>query len=207
MEILKTLETTKGYKVSIGYFMDNTLYDDYSYFGDWYKFYFKWRMERATSKELMEEVDDEMIDMIFWNYEFSEDDICGYEEYTKEKAENLNKKYWIYPVRVYEHTDYAFHLWNTKDWDWVMLLDKELMNERDTEDLEHFLNGQFTDFFNGRLYEIMIQAPHKYKDDEGEEITLWDYKDWIWAVMRDELEETYKDMFMEECWQLIWSFN
>jgi hypothetical protein len=32
------------------------------------------------------------------------------------------------------------------------------------------------------MYNITIEKPHKYKDDEGEEITMRDYVDGITAV-------------------------
>lgn len=206
METIKTIKTDKGYNVSVSY-CDNSIYQNYDIFWEWYNFRFR-GMERANSEE-MKWISEEIITKAL-----GFEDLYEYEDYELEEienwAKNLKEKYWIYPISTYEHSNYAFHLlyWDKlRGNDGVLLIDKKLYNEWDNKDVDEFLRWDFTDFFNGWMYDISILKPHKYADNEGNEITMWDYEEGITGVFWDEIEDTYNQIFWDVYGKLETSFS
>lgn len=207
METIKTIKTDKWYNVKISYCMDNFIYQNYEIFWDGINFRFR-GMDWATSEKL-KGISEEIITRALWFDDLYEYDPEEEEEIEKE-AKNLKDKYWIYPISTFEHSNYAFHLlyWDKlRGNDGVILLDKEICSDRGNEETDKFLRWNFTDFFNGRMYNITIEKPHKYRDDEGEEITMRDYVDGITAVFWDDINETYNEYFCKDYGKLETSFS
>lgn len=204
---INSVLTEKWLEVVLTYTEDNSVYENYEIFWEGMYFRFLWRdFEYACSKDMKGEINEDIVDMIFWNYVFDEEyDGDWMQEYNREKAENLKKNYYIYPINTYEHSSFAFSLWDWKNLrgkDWILLLDKKIFNERTNDEVNHFLRGNFTDFFNGRLYSISVFKPHIYTDDAWESITQRDYLDGISDVFWDDIEETYNQYFENEYWKL-----
>lgn len=191
--------TNKWYKISIDVCTDNSIYTTFDIFWEWMLFRFGGTVSFATSEELKYISDYAMENALGF------DDLKYFDKEErkelKEQAKDIKKKYWIYPISTYEHGNFAFRLsyWNMLRWgDGVLFLDKNIFTKKWTnKQVDEFLRWNFTDFFNGWMYNVTIEKPHVYKDDDWNEITLWDYVDSICGVFIENLDDTYKEYFGE----------
>ena len=133
----------------------------------------------------------------------------GQQAYYKQRAEELQEKYYIYPINVYEHSAFAFSLWtiDKKYWiDGVLLLEKAIYEwgdfATDENKINEFLYNDYSNYFNWRIYKINIFKPHKRTDEEWNELETYDYVDGMWGFFRDYLDSEYADYFEDQYWKL-----
>ena len=207
-EILKTVYTDKWYKICIRN-SDFSYYQDDDFFGEWVEFRYSGSLNYATTKP-MKNYSEEVFQIIFWTAELDlENDPCGYQAYNLEQAKELQEKYYIYPINYGEHSNFAFWLWSTSDFEGAILLDKSIFNETratDESKVNEFLRKDYTERFNWRISTIDIFKPHKRTDQDGDEMTTLDYVDGYGGIFYDNLNSEYADAFEGLYWKLETDF-
>jgi hypothetical protein len=201
-----TTYTDKWYKITVWY-CDNSYYTE-DFFGEWMEFRYSNRDMKGAITNKVKDIPEEVFEIIFWIYDFDREyDGDGQQAYYKHLAEELQEKYYIYPINVYEHSNFAFRLWtiDKKYWiDGVLLLEKSMFSEeyaKDEKKIDEFLHNDYTDYFNWRIYKIDIFKPHKWTDQEWNEMETYDYIDGMWGFFRDNLDSEYADYFEDTYWK------
>ena len=206
--ILDKKLTDKWNKVELSLCDDAYVYENYDYFWEWIYFWFWGSLSYATSKKF-ENTPSDVFEIILWIYEFDREyDGDGRQKEYKDRAEQLQKEYYIYNINTREHGNFAFDLWKweLRGGDGIMLLDKKLFDNWTDQKANKFLEEDFTEFFNWRMYDVSILTPHKWKDGNWNEMETWDYADGFWPCFSRDINELYHSEFEETYWKLETDF-
>ena len=204
-EPIETRDTSKGYKIQLCY--SSRVYEIHELLEEYIDFCFIDRdIKHVNTINYWEDELYIALGNDAKNLGYDDEDI----ETLEEQAKNINNKYWIFPINIYEHSDYHFSIWyrywrDDRFW-WVLLIDKEKRKEYRIEeeptwdDLEYIMKT-FNALYNWWIYDINILQKDIYKNDKGEELIQRDYVDWIsWII--DNREEEYEANYSKEYWEL-----
>lgn len=205
-EPIEMRETSKGYRIQLCY--SSHTYEIYELLEEYVNFCFIDRdIKHLNTINYWE---DELY-VALWNdaknLGYDEEDIKTLED----EAKSIKDKYWIFPINIFEHSDYNFTIWyrhwrDDRFW-WVLLIDKEkrkeyrIEEEPTDEDLKNIMKT-FTALYNWWVYEINILEKDIYTNKAGNVLEQREYVDWIsWII--DNREEEYEDNFSEKYWEII----
>lgn len=205
-EPIETRDTSKGYKIQLCY--SSHVYEIHELLEEYVNFCFIDRdIKHVNTINYWEDELYIALGNDAKNLWYDEEDIKTLEE----QAKSINDKYWIFPINIYEHTDYNFSIWyrhwrDDRFW-WVLLIDKEkrkeyrIEEEPTEEDLKNIMKT-FTALYNWWVYEINILEKDIYTNKKGNVLEQREYVDWIsWII--DSREEEYEDNYSEKYWEII----
>lgn len=205
-EPIETRETSKGYKIQLCY--SSHVYQIHDLLEEYIDFCFIDRdIKHVNTIDYWEDELYIALGNDAKNLWYDEEDIKTLEE----EAKSINDKYWVFPINIYEHSDYNFSIWyrhwrDDRFW-WVLLLNKEkrkeyrIEEEPTDEDLKNIMKT-FTALYNWRVYEINILQKDIYTNKKWDTLEQRDYVDWMsWII--DNREEEYEDNYSKEYWELI----
>ena len=204
-EPIETRDTSKGYKVQLCY--SSHVYEIHDLLEEYVNFCFIDRdIKHVNTVNYWEDELYVALGNDAKNLWYDEEDI----ETLEEQAKSINDKYWIFPINIYEHSEYHFSIWyrhwrDDRFW-WVLLIDKEkrkeyrIEKEPTDEDLKNIMKT-FTALYNWRVYEINILQKDIYTNKKWDELIQREYVDWIdWII--DNREEEYESNYSKEYWEL-----
>lgn len=205
-EPIESKETSKGYKIQLCY--STHVYQIHDLLEEYVDFCFIDRdIKHVNTIDYWEDELYIALGNDAKNLWYDEEDTKTLEE----QAKSINDKYWVFPINIYEHTDYNFSIWyrhwrDDRFW-WVLLLDKEKRKEyriekEPTADDLNYIMKTFTALYNWWIYEINILQKDIYTNKKWDELIQREYVDWIsWII--DNREEEYEDNFAKEYWEII----
>lgn len=204
-EPIETRETSKGYRIQLCY--SSRVYEIHDLLEEYVNFCFIDRdIKHVNTINYWEDELYIALGNDAKNLGYDDEDI----ETLEEQAKSINDKYWVFPINIYEHSDYNFTIWyrhwrDDRFW-WVLLIDKEKRKEYRTEeeptdeDLKNIMKT-FTALYNWRVYEINILQKDIYTNKKWDVLEQRDYVDWIsWII--DNREEEYEANYSKEYWEL-----
>ena len=199
-------ETSKGYRIQLCY--SSHTYEIYDLLEEYVNFCFIDRdIKHVNTINYWEDELYVALGNDAKNLGYDEEDTKTLEE----EAKSINDKYWIFPINIFEHSDYNFTIWyrhwrDDRFW-WALLIDKEkrkeyrIEQEPTDEDLKNIMKT-FTALYNWRVYEINILQKDIYTNKKWDELEQREYVDWIsWII--DNREEEYEDNYSKEYWEII----